>query len=123
MTPSDLPYRERYAELYNRSKEGGIRKVESAEEFIFKLNSTETDFLYIPAKHTIQVYLAMKGLGFTSNFEKLYELTRQEIGEEFANMFHYLFSLNEKQFDATKEECILGLEYAKKILALYSSEV
>jgi predicted nucleotidyltransferase len=51
---STLPYKERYAEFFKRSKEVESRKVNSAEEYILKLNTPEVAFLYIPAKHTIQ---------------------------------------------------------------------
>lgn len=44
-------------------------------------------------------------------------------GEEVAKMFLYLFELNEKEWNVTKEECLLGLEYAKKILSLYEREI
>jgi len=119
LTLSTIPYKERYAEFYKISKEVESRKVKSAEEFILKLDTVEVDYLYIPTKHTIQAYLAMLGKGFTSRFEELHKLTRQELGEDYADMFLYIYKLQEKDLDVTKEECIQGLEYAKKILTLY----
>ena len=119
LTLSDLPYKERYAGFYLKSKEVEARKVNSAEEYIVKLNSPEVEFLYIPVKHTIQAYLAMIGKGFTSRFEELYKLTVEELGEEYARMFLYIYKLQENELHVPKEECVLGLNFAKEIIKLY----
>ena len=96
-----------------------MNKINSAEEYIVKLNSPEVEFLYIPVKHTIQAYLAMIGKGFTSRFEELYKLTVEELGEEYARMFLYIYKLQENELHVTKEECVLGLTVAKEIIKLY----
>ncbi len=119
LTLSELLYRERYAEFFVKSKEVESRKVNSAEEYIVKLNSPEIDFLYIPVKHTIQAYLAMIGKGFTSRFEELYKLTLEELGEEYARMFRFIYKLKENELHVTIEECVLGLNFAKEIIKLY----
>ena len=119
LTLSEISYKERYAEFYKLSKEVESRKVQSAEDFFQKLESIEMDYLYIPAKHTIQAYLAMLGKGFTSRFEVLHKLTQEELGAEYADMFFYIYELQKKDLQVTKEEFKIALAYAKKILTLY----
>jgi predicted nucleotidyltransferase len=119
LTLSNVPYKNRYAEFYKISKEVESRKVRSAEDFFEKWESIEINYLYIASKHTIQAYLAMQGQGFTSRFDVLHKLTVEDIGAEYAEMFFYIYELQKKEIEVTKEEFAIALAYTKKILTLY----
>jgi phage anti-repressor protein len=64
----------------------------------------------------------MIGKGFTSRFEELYKLTVEELGEEYARMFLYIYKLQENELHVPKEECVLGLNFAKEIIKLYDHQ-
>ena len=98
------------------------RKVENAEKLLEErlLSSSVILNCYIASKHAFQAGLAMKGVGFSSKFSILTEWVEKYYGEEWREMFKKLFDLyvkSEYQMeDPSKEEGLLAIRYAQKIL-------
>lgn len=117
--------RTKYADAFERSKEFETKKVDMAVDILKEYPSYgSADLCFVASKHAIQMALAMKGIGYSSKVVVLLPLTKKYLGKEIALIFRKLFKLyikSEYEIEfLTEEELKLVVEYAKKILGVYT---
>ena len=113
----------KYAEYFKKSREYESQKVKMAEEIIKEYSSYgSADLCFVASKHAIQMFLAMKGLGYSSKVSVLLPLVKEHLGENTAHKFKKLFDLYVKAEygieSLTEEEAKLAVEYAREILRM-----
>jgi len=116
----------KYAEFFKRSAEFEGHKVKIAEDIFKERPSYDVaDLCYIASKHAIQAALAMKGVGYSSKVAVLLPLAEEYLGKETADAFRRVFELyvkSEYKMESLEhEEKKLALEYAKRVMEVYST--
>lgn len=125
LTINPEPPEIKYSEFFKRSREWESQKIKIAEELLEKdLASGIADLCFVASKHSIQAALAMKGEGYSSKMAILLPLAERYFGKEIAEPFRKLFELYIKSEYGlgflNEEEAKLAVEYARKILQVYS---
>lgn len=125
LTINPEPPEIKYSEFFKRSREWELQKIKIAEELLEKdLASGIADLCFVASKHSIQAALAMKGEGYSSKMAILLPLAERYFGKEIAEPFRKLFELYIKSEYGlgflNEEEAKLAVEYARKILQVYS---
>lgn len=121
LTLNPQPPQIKYKDFFKKSENFERQKIETAEYLIKKgISSGVSEFCYVASKHTVQVGLAMKGIGFSSKFCVLVKWMEEYLGRELTRAFKTLFALyvksEYKMQDLSKQENLLSIREAKRIL-------